>query len=328
MFRVTSLTEMPDAQLNRWIKRIGLLLLVGVVAFIAFYAVDRFRAPAASIADREIAQLEEAVRTNPTDLAARGQLADTYFAVGRNDDAIALYTQIIDTGKEQRPALYGRARVYETKGDLAAAKADYQKVVDLSIGAEMAAVDAVLARTYYGLASIALQEGTPQEAVDLLTKSLAIRRTDADSLSLLGLAYVRAGTPDKAIEPLQAAILFVPVGWADPYTSLAEAYGALGQPEMAESAAAMAQAQSGDPGGATKRLEAIADGPAALDARISLGLVAEQAGDSAPAAEWYGRALELDPQNKAATMGLSRVTTGTQSHPSIAPASLAPEGSN
>ena len=69
------------------------------------------------------------------------------------------------------------------------------------------------------------------------------------------------------------------------------------------------------------------DGAAGLDARISLGLIAEKAGDTAAAADWYRGALELDAQNRAAQLGLSRVTGATQGHPSIKPAPSA-EGSN
>jgi tetratricopeptide (TPR) repeat protein len=328
MSRVTSLTNMPEEQLTRWIRRIALLFFVVLVAFVAFYAIDRFRMPAASIADRETARLEEAVRNDPADVASRGQLADTYVARARYDEAIALYTQIIDTGKEQRPAHLGRGRAYELKGDLEAAAADYQKVIDISTGGEMASVDTALSRSYYGLGAIALKQDEPQEAVDLLLKALAIKRADADTMNLLGAAYVKTGDPDKAIEVLTRAILFVPVDWPDPYTTLADAYTAKGDTELAEWAAAMAQAQMGDAEGGAARLEALKDGKTGLQARISLGLIAEDGGDTAAAADWYRSALELDPQNEAATMGLSRVTTGTQSHPSIAPASPSAEGSD
>ncbi|HYO44435.1 MAG TPA: tetratricopeptide repeat protein, partial [Candidatus Limnocylindrales bacterium] len=319
MFRVTSLTEMPEAQLNRWIKRIGLLLFVGIVAFVAFYAVDRFRAPAASIADRQLTMLEEAVRQDPSDVAVRGQLADTYVARERYDEAIALYTQIIETGKEQRPAYIGRGRALEFKGDLAGAAADYTKVVEMSTTGEMAAVDATLARAYFGLGAIALKQDKADESIEYLTKALAIKRTDADTMNLLGAAYVKAGQPDEAIKHLEQAILFVPIGWAEPYQTLSDAYAAKGEADKAEWAAAMAQAQTGDGIGATARLEAIKDGKAGLDARVSLGLIAEQTGDTAAAATWYRSALELESGNTAAAMGLARVTTGTQSHPSIAP---------
>ena len=134
----------------------------------------------------------------------------------------------------------GPRRALEFKGELNGAAADYQEVVELSINGEMATVDAGLARAYYGLGSIALQQDKPQEAVDQLLKALAIKRTDADTMNLLGAAYVKAGQPDKAIEPLAQAILFVPVGWAEPYQTLADAYTATGDAELAEWADAMA----------------------------------------------------------------------------------------
>jgi tetratricopeptide (TPR) repeat protein len=331
MFRVTSLAEMPDAQLNRWIKRLGLLLLVGVVAFVAFYAADRFRAPAPSVVDSRTAALEAAVRDDPTDLTSRGELADLYLAAERYDDAIAQYSEILRTGKMDEQAYVSRGLAYDFKGDLDAAGADFAKVVEVAKDLEMANVDPMLQTAYYYLGSIALQQGKAQDAVDPLLKALAIKPTDADTMNLLGAAYVQAGTPDKAIEPLREAVLFVPTGWPDPYRSLADAYTAMGDADEAEWASAMATASAdggaADLSGSVARLEALADGPAGLDARIGLGLLAEAGGDDLGAATWYRKALELDTESKAAQLGLSRVSDGTQGHPSIAPVPSA-EGSN
>ncbi len=327
MSRVTSLTNMPEAELNRWIRRIALLFVVVLIAFVAFYAVDRFRAPAAPILDRELAVLEEAVRADPNDLASRGRLADLYLAANRFDDAIAQYTEIIGTGKQDEAGYVSRGRAYEMQGDLEAAAADYAKVVEIAAPNEMANVDPMLQTSYYGLGAIALQQERPQEAVDYLLKALAIKRTDADAMNLLGAAYVQVGTPEKAVEPLRRAVMFVPVGWPDPYQTLAAAYTATGDTDLAEWANAMVAGQTGDVDGAIRRLEAIADGDAALDARIGLGLMAESQGDDVTATAWYRKALELDSQNTPAQLGLSRVSDGTQAHPSVGP-STNPEGSN
>ena len=212
-------------------------------------------------------------------------------------------------------------------GDLDAAAADFAKVVEVAQGAEMANVDPMLQTAHYGLGAIALQQDRAEDAVDELLKALAIIRTDADTMNLLGAAYVKAGTPEKALEPLRQAILFVPNGWADPYQTLADAYTAMGEPEEAEWAAAMTAGQSGDRAGAVQRLEAIADGKAGLDARIGLGLLAEVSGDSATAADWYQKALALDAENKAAKLGLSRVSGSADGHPEVVPSPSA-EGSN
>ncbi len=323
MSRVTSLTSMPEAQLNRWIKRIGLLLIVGIVAFVAFYAVDRFRAPTAPIIDREMSAMEAAVRADPTDVASRGRLADLYLAAKRYDDAVAQYTEIIKTGKQDEAGYVSRGRALEMKGDLDAAAADYKKVVELGAPGEMANIDPMMEIAYYGLGSIALQQDRADEAVAQLLKALAIKRTDADAMNLLGAAYVKAGQPDKAVQPLRKAIEFVPIGWPEPYKTLGDAYKATGDADLAEWAGAMAAANTGDMAGAVTRLKAIADGEAGLDAAIGLGLIAEMSADAATAEQWYRKALELDAQSTSAKLGLSRVTGTTAGHPSIVP-SIAP----
>ncbi|HEU0245316.1 MAG TPA: tetratricopeptide repeat protein, partial [Candidatus Limnocylindrales bacterium] len=228
MFRVTSLANMPEQQLNRWIKRVALLVFVVFIAFVAFYAADRFRMPAPTIAERELATLEQAVRDDPADIASRGQLADLYLASERYDDAIAQYTEILATGKQDKAALVSRARALELKGDLPAAATDYGKVVEMAKSGEMANVDPVLELSYYGLGSIALTQGKSQEAIEHLLAALAIKRTDADAMNLLGAAYVQAGQAEKAIEPLRQAVEFVPFGWDEPYQHLSDAYKATG----------------------------------------------------------------------------------------------------
>ena len=334
MSRVTSLTNMPEAQLNRWIKRVGLLLLVGVVAFVAFYAVDRFRAPAPSIVDREMAAVEEAVRNDPADIASRGRLGDLYYTAGRYDDAIAQYSEIIKTGERDEAAYVSRGLTLQKTGDVDAAAADFAKVVEIARDTEQANVDPMLQTAYYGLGEIALQQDRADDAIENLLRALAIKRTDADAMNLLGAAYVKAGQPEEAFEPLRKAILFVPTGWPDPYLSLADAYTATGDTAEAEWADAMAAAMavfaaggSSAPADSVTRLEAIADGDAGIDARIGLGLLAEAGGDPTTAAVWYGKALELDAESQAAQLGLSRVSDGTQGHPDVMPSPSA-EGTN
>ncbi len=168
------------------------------------------------------------------------------------------------------------------------------------------------------------------------SRRCAIKRTDADTMNLLGAGIREGGSsPEKAVRaPALARSCSCPPGWPEPYQSLAAAYTATGEAEQAEWAAAMAEAMaalaeggSGDTSGAVARLEAIADGDAALDARIGLGLCRASAGDNAAAEGWYRKALELDAESQAAQLGLSRVSGGTQAHPDIMPSPSA-EGSN
>jgi tetratricopeptide (TPR) repeat protein len=305
---LASLTRISEGELDRLIKRIGVILLVGLLAFIAFYAFDRWRMPAPSMVDRTIASLEAAVREDASDIAARGQLADAYIVAERYADAIVQYDAILATGKADELAHFGRARANQALGNLDAAKSDFQAVVDIAKEGEMAHVDPTLNAAFYGLGSIALEQNKPADAVQYLSAAVAIKRSDADSLNLLGTAYVRNGEPAKAIDPLRSAIAFVPIGWSEPYMTLAQAYTDTGDVAMAEWAGAMADLSEERYDAASSRLQAIVDGPAALDALIGLALVSEVQGDAPAAADWYRKALEIDPKDPSALLGLSRVS--------------------
>ena len=309
MFRITSLTDISDRQLDRLVKRIAAILLIGLIAFVGFYVFDRWRMPAPPMIDQRTAALEGAVRDDPADITSRGQLADLYVATARYPEAIAQYDAILATGKEEELAHFGRGTALKASGDLDGAIVDFQAVVDIARDGEMAHVDPMLNAAYFALGSIALEQARPKDAVTHLLAAVTIKRSDADALNLLGRAYVGAGEPENAIEPLKRAIAFVPLGWTEPYTTLAQAYAATGNTARSEWAGAMAVLSGGDPTGARTRLLAISDGDAALEAAIGLGLVSETLGDGMAAAEWYGKALAIDPANAEARLGLGRVSS-------------------
>jgi tetratricopeptide (TPR) repeat protein len=307
MFRVTSLTSMDERQLNRWIRRVALLLVAGVVLFAGFYFLDRWRAPSTPIVDRQLSALEQAVRDDPEDVVSRGQLADTYVAKGRYEDAIAQYNLILDAGKQEQLARFGRAAAYMGLEQYDLAAADYERVIEIAAGGEMANVDRILEAAYYRLGSIAMKQGRPADAIPNLEKALLIKRSDADALYLIGTAYTATGNTERAIIALRSAVDFAPLGWSEPYTAMVDAYTKAGNPALAEWAGAMADLAGGRADLAEPRLKAITDEAAALDVAMGLGLLYETRGDSPTAAEWYAKALAIDPENAAARLGLSRV---------------------
>ena len=325
MFRVTSPTKMDEKQLNRWIKRVLLLLVLGTIAFVAFYGLDRWRPATTPIVDQRLATLEQAVRDKPDDVASRGQLADTYVAKGRFDEALVQYNAILETGKADELAKYGRAGAYMGLDKLDNAAKDYQAVVDIAKGGEMANVDPMLEASYYSLGSIAMKQAKAADAIPFLEKALAIKRSDADALYLIGTAYVATGETDKAETALRAAVAFVPIGWSEPYMALAEGFTKAGKTAMAEWAGAMADLAAGKPALAEPRLLAIVDSDASVDVAIGLGLLYEAKGDTATAAGWYGKALAKSPDNAAARLGMGRVGPGPSALPAL-PVPGAPAG--
>lgn len=304
---IASVRDVPEDRIERLAKLTGIVLLGGLVIFAAVYGLDRFRAPAPSIVDREIGRLEAAVRADPADIVARGQLADAYLAATRYEDAIASYDAVLTTGKADKTAYFGRARANQALGDLVAARADFQAVIDIGRDAEMAHVDPVMNAAYFGLGSIAIALDDPAAAIEPLTAAVAIKRSDADALYLLGVAYLATDDPAAAIDPLRDAVAFVPIGWAEPYRALADAYRRTGDAALMSWAAAMGDLAEGQAALAESGLRALIEGPAALEATLGLAFLDEMRGDNVASADWYRRALALDPDNASALLGLGRV---------------------
>lgn len=314
-----------DRDLNRWIKRVALLLVVVAVGFTAFYLFDRWRPDAPPIIDQRQATLEAAVRTNPSDIASRGELADLYVTKGRYQDAITQYDEILATGKADEPSRLGRANAYMGLKQYDLAAADYQAVVDIAKDGEMATVDPTLESAYYNLADIAMKQSRYTDAVTNIENALRIKRTDADALYLAGQAYTATGALDKAEKALRLAVSFVPIGWPEPYTALADMFTKAGRTSQAQWASAMAEVAAGDLASAEPKLKAIVDSDAAVDVAIGLGLLYESKGDLDQAAQWYAAALAKDPQNSAAMLGYGR--TGATPLASPAPTLPAPGAS-
>ncbi len=327
MMKVARPSTMSNRTLNRLILAVVAILIIGGVAVVALYVTDRYRPAAPTIVDQRTTQLEAAVRKTPEDLSLRLQLAGAYSAAQRYDDALSQYNVVLQSKPQFKSALLGRGQVLDLKGDKDGAAKDFQAVVDLAKNGEFAAEDNELAQADYGLGEIRLGQGKAEDAVTLLKAALAITKTDADTLNLLGQAFLQVGDTAHSIEALRGAVLFVPTNWPDPYATLAKAYTAANQPDEAAWATAMVSLANKQTDNAIATLKPLASGPAATDAKVGLGLAMEAKGDLAGAVGWYKQAIVADPQNFSAQAGLARVTSTNNPHPSIAAPSLAPSAS-
>ena len=318
-----------DRTIDRVIVGVIAALVVGTLTIGALYLVDRYVASPPTLVDQKTAELEAALRRSPNDLTIRLQLAGAYTASQRFGEAATQFGEVltaaatIDDGAGFiKTARLGRGDALRLAGDLTAAATDYQAVVAMARDGEFAGVDVELQAAYFQLGSIALTQDRSGDAIAALSDALKIDQTDADSLSLLGQAYLADGDATKAVTSLRRAVLFVPIGWCDPYVTLGRSYTALGQVEEAAWADAMADLCLKTGEDVRPRLTALTGGPAALDATVGLGIIAELDGDRAAAAAWYGQAVALDPEDYTAASGLSRVSDDP--HGSTPPAPITP----
>jgi tetratricopeptide (TPR) repeat protein len=312
-----------DRTLNRLIVGIVVVLLIGIPAIGLIYFLDRNVDPGPSMVQRTVTAAEEAVRAEPNNVSARVALAASYATDGRFADAVSQYTEVLNAVPDHHGALLGRGNAYLALKDDASATKDFQQLVDIAKGGEMANADPQLEEAYFRLGDIALRAGRADEAVTLLASALKITRSDADAMNLLGAAYVQTGRAQDAVDVLRAAVAFVPTGWCDPYQNLANAYTALSKPDGTAYANAMVAFCTGQPDTAVTALTALTTGEFSLDALLGLGMIAESRGDQTTATAMYKKVLDKDPQNFNATAGMQRMGTAASAgpHASLSPAS-------
>jgi tetratricopeptide (TPR) repeat protein len=307
MTKIGRKPSISDKTLSRLLWGGVIILVVGIPLFGVLYFLDQRVSGGPSLAQRQVASAEAAVRKDPNNIAARLNLAAAYRQAHRLDDAVDQYDEILRADKANRTALLGRATVLMGQGKLDEAGADYKAITGDSATGEFAAQDPQLQEAYYFLGEIYLKQGKLADALTQLEAALRIDRTDADAWYMYGAVLLKQGEPDKAIPALRQALLFVPTGWCEPYAQLASAYQKTNQAPQAEYAGAMVDFCSNKPDAAVRRLKTLTDGPEALDAALGLGMVAESVNNRGEAIEWYRKALALDPKNMTATTALGRL---------------------
>jgi tetratricopeptide (TPR) repeat protein len=296
----------PSDRGTALLLRIGAAVLaVGLVAFGLLYYKDQHVTQVPSLVERQISVTEAAVRKNPDDLQARLQLGTVYEQATRYGDAITQFDQVLKAAPGNKDALLGKGFALMTKGDLAKAVAPLTQIIKATRTGEFAGADSQLATAYYYLGVIAVKQRQPDEALTQLSHALKIEPTDSDAMYQVGLAQLLDGKQLEAVATFRSALRFVPTGWCEPYQQMQVAYTSLKKPELAGYAAGMAGFCGNKVDQAKTQLTALTAGPAAVDAMLGLGLIAETQHDTKAAASWYQQALAKDPKNMTAISSLS-----------------------
>lgn len=314
--------RLSDRTIDRAIRILAVALPIALIAFTAFYWLDRHPAAGPSLPDRTVAAAEQAVRDNPNDLAVRNHLAAAYVSANRFQDGVDQFTLVLASTPDNRAALLGRGLAYMQLLTYDAAATDFQALIDVS-GGEFSASDPQLERAYYELGVAEFARGHAADAVAAEEAALAIDGGDADALFTYGSALIQAGDPAKGVTALRRAVQFVPTGWVEPYQALVTGYTALGDEQGTSYANAMVALCQGRLDEARQALQPLTAGPMKIDAFLGLGMVAQQSGDAGQAADLYRQVLAIDPGNTSALIGLSQL--GSVDAPT--PAAIASPGS-
>lgn len=307
MFRVASLRTMPDQKLDRIIRRLGLVLILGTVAFLGYYFLDRHPLADPTIMDRQIAKVEQAVRDNPTSVPDRLALAALYVSADRYADGAEQYAQVLAAEPDHKTALLGRGMALYLAKDLTGAEQSYERLVEITKDGEFTKVDPSVEEAHFYLGTIASDTGRTDRAIAEFTSAINIEPTDADALFGLGKAYLAAGRAQDAIAPLRKAVAFVPLEWTDPYVTLDTAYTALGRTADAAWADAMVDLTHQQWRQGADKLEPMAGPGASADVLLGLGFAYEGLQDLGAAERWYRAALAADPESFSAAEGVARV---------------------
>ena len=118
-------------------------------------------------------------------------LGETQLGLGKYEDAIECYTNMIDYDSKDTAAYFYRGSAYLQSGDETAAAADFEKVEKDGALEELYGI-------YEAYAAIGSDEGEKY-----LEKIVGTKTSDMEELYIIGKAYTQLGQYDKAVEALQ-----------------------------------------------------------------------------------------------------------------------------
>jgi tetratricopeptide (TPR) repeat protein len=296
-------------QLQRIVILTGVLLAILLVGFGAYYYSDRYMSPTDNITpiDKNVSELEEAIRKDPQNTDMRLALAEAYLRAENYDAAIVQAQEVIKISPDKDGAFFILGLAHTSMKRFDQAILPLTKYIEIREKSEMANVDQTLETALYFLGESYLQTKKPQEAIAPLTRALEINKTDADALYKLGLAYAQTGQHEKAITYYEKAALFVP-NYAEVYDGMAKSFDALGQPIKATYARGMLSYSINDFETARIELEqVVVQTPDYAPAFVGLALVYEKLGNLEQAKTSVEAALLIDPNNFSAQQTLGRI---------------------
>ena len=294
--------------IQRAIIVVGVLLILVLTAFSAYYYWDRF-APRGAASPTEIAIQEaiQAVKEDPQNPDLRLNLARLYYENRMYDLALEQTQQLLQVAPDSQEALLIAGMSHVRLGHAAEAIPLLQKVIDVRKESATAKSDMILEMLYYFVGESYIKKGEFAEAIAPLQEAMTIMPTDADAAYQLGLAYQGLGKHEDAVEQFHAAVRFVP-DFSEAYEGMITSYKALHRPGYTEYAEGMLAFTKKDYQTAEAHLLKAVDAlPQFVPALLGLGLTYEKMGDYTAAQDILQKAVSTDPHDLASRQALGRV---------------------
>jgi tetratricopeptide (TPR) repeat protein len=215
------------SSLDLWLN-IGLVvLLLGVLGLAGYFAynvyVDRIAQDQTTAAGRITAALARQVRTDPNNAVLRVRLAEALGAQEKYPQAIEQLNAALKIEPKHAGAYLDLGQIAIFTKQYEAAKAYFQKVVDITDASGYQNLDPAREQALYNLGILALNENQYDQAAGYFKASLRIRGDASDTYYQLAKALKGIGEIDGAIQNLEMAITFDP-GFAEAHYFLGELY--------------------------------------------------------------------------------------------------------
>ncbi len=295
-------------RLQQAVGFVAILLGVFVLAFAGYYYWDRYHTRGRiSPAEQAIASAEQAVREDPSDPQLRVNLAALYYENYLYDQALKEAQEVLEVYPDNDDALLIAGMANIRLGKREEALPYLEQFIALRKERPTANADMQLEMAEYFLGESYVALGQSEKALEPLEDALVIVPTDADALYQLGLAYRNLGRYQDALEQFQKAVRLVP-DFTEAYQGMEGCYLALGDEGALRYARGMVAYGQGDYQTARAQLlEAASQRPDDPQVWLGLGLTYEKLGDLQAALEALTKAIKLAPHDLAIQQAYGRV---------------------
>jgi FimV-like protein len=173
--------------------------------------------------ERALPYLAETLTTRPNNWKALLAIARVQLELGRNQDALASFRQVIDIKREYPPAFVGRGEAYARQDDKANARQSFERALDL---------DPKCADAMNQLGLLAAGSNDPTAARRWFQQALEAQQDHPGAINNLGVLYAKMGQPNDSIAAFRYGIKTNPDD-DELYLNLARIYVTMGEREKA-----------------------------------------------------------------------------------------------